>query len=95
MEVKNNKLYDLCKKKIGIDRAVFNKAIDSGDVHEWSVESCLYASQKHDTMVIQEAESVDEQTMMAQSHLSVDYKLGQSMMNKSINLNCSGKVSSK
>jgi hypothetical protein len=29
--------------------------------------------------------------MMAQSHLSVDYKLGQSMMNKSISLNNSGR----
>ena len=49
------KLFDLCKKKLGIDRKVFDQAINSGDLHEWSVEACLYASQKHDHMVIQEA----------------------------------------
>jgi len=90
MDQKHQKLYELCKKKIGIEKSVFNKVIESGDICEWSIEACLNAAQKHDNMVIQEALSVDEQTMMAQSHLYVDYPLGKSMINKSINLNTSG-----
>lgn len=35
-----------------------------GDMIEWSVEACLHAATKHDTMVIEEALSVDECTEM-------------------------------
>jgi hypothetical protein len=60
MELKHQKLFELAKKKIGIDRQVFNKVIESGDIREWSIEACLHAAQNHDSQVIQEALSVDE-----------------------------------
>ena len=55
MEVNNNKLFDLVKKKIGMQKPIFSSIIGSDDLFEWSVEACLYASQKHDEMVIREA----------------------------------------
>lgn len=84
METKHQKLFELAKKKIGIDRQVFNKIIESGDIREWSIEACLHAAQKHDSQVIQEALSADEQTVLAQSHVS--NTLAQSMLNKSISV---------
>ena len=41
MDVLNNKLFDICKKRIGIQRPIFNKVVNSGKMSEWSVSSCL------------------------------------------------------
>lgn len=57
MEVKHTKLYELTKKKLGIEKAVFDKVINSGDMFEWSVEAVLHAAQKHDEEVIMEVNS--------------------------------------
>lgn len=84
MEAKHQKLFELAKKKLGIERSVFNRIIESGDIREWSIEACLHAMQNHDSQVIQEALSADEQTILAQSHVS--NTLGQSMLNKSISV---------
>lgn len=44
MEQKHQKLYQVVKKKIGMQKSVFDAIIDSGDMFEWSVEACLHAS---------------------------------------------------
>ena len=45
---------------------------------EWSVEACLHASSKHDAQIIEEAQSIDEQTLLGMSQLNL------SQMNKTI-----------
>ena len=77
MENQNNKLYTTVKKKIGMQKAVFDSIIQSqGDIFEWSVEACLNSASKHDNRVIEEAQSIDEQTIIEEekeldmSHIS-------------------------
>jgi len=48
MENKHDKLFDLAKKKIGIEKSVYDKIILSGDMFEWSIAACLHASKIHD-----------------------------------------------
>jgi hypothetical protein len=67
MEQKHNKLFIQSKKKLGIEKDVFTKIVNSGDMFEWSVEAVLNAALKHDSHVIEEANSQDEQTVLAQS----------------------------
>jgi hypothetical protein len=44
-----------------MQRSVFDAIIKSnGDMLEWSVEACVNAATKHDSKVIEEAESVEE-----------------------------------
>ena len=74
MDTKHSKLFELAKKKIGITKEVFNKVIESGDMFEWSIEACLHAAQKHDAHVIEEANSADEQTILAQSQNIRDFQ---------------------
>ena len=44
MEQKHQKLYQAVKKKIGMQKTVFDTIVESGDMIEWSVEACLHAS---------------------------------------------------
>lgn len=61
VELHNNKLYDICKKRIGLTRPVFDKIVSSGDLKDWTVGSCLSAAQKHDTKIIAEADAPDDE----------------------------------
>ena len=67
MDVLNNKLFDICKKRIGIQRPIFNKVVNSGKMSEWSVSSCLELAALHDTKVIVEGDSADEETVLGKS----------------------------
>ena len=78
MENQNNKLFTSVKKKIGMQKSVFDSIIQSqGDIFEWSVEACLNAASKHDNRVIEEAQSIDEQTI-------IEDELDMSQMNRTI-----------
>lgn len=44
MELNNQKLYELSKKRVGISKAVFEEIVKEGDLVEWSVANCLYAA---------------------------------------------------
>ena len=57
----NNKLFDICKKRIGLARPVFDKIVASGDLKDWSVGSCLNAAQRHDNKIITEADAPDDE----------------------------------
>ena len=64
------KLFDICKKRIGINRSVFEKIVCSGDLSEWSVASCLNSAQTHDNKIIVEGDADEEQTQcLSQSHI--------------------------
>ena len=69
MEQNHEKLYKAVKKKIGMQKTVFDAIVQSGDMFEWSVAAALEAAHKHDTKVIQEADSDDECSQMHQSVL--------------------------
>ena len=69
MEQNHEKLFKAVKKKIGMQKTVFDAIVQSGDMFEWSVPAALEAAHKHDTKVIQEADSDDECTQMHQSIL--------------------------
>lgn len=85
MTIQNNKLYNTVKKKIGMQKAVFDAIIQSqGDMFEWSVEACLNAASKHDSKVIEEAQSVDEQTVQMDEEKLDMSQLHVSQMNRTI-----------
>lgn len=67
----NNKLFDICKKRIGLSRPVFDKIVASGDLKDWSVGSCLYAAQRHDSKIITEADAPDDEETqcLSRSHI--------------------------
>ena len=52
MEQNHEKLFKAVKKKLGMQRTVFDAIIQSGDMFEWSVSAALAAAHKHDTKVI-------------------------------------------
>ena len=61
-----------------MQKPVFDSIVQSeGDIFEWSVEACLNAASKHDNKVIEEAQSIDEQTI-------IEDELDMSQMNKTI-----------
>ena len=82
MENQNNKLYTTVKKKIGMQKIVFDSIIQSeGEIFEWSVEACLNSASKHDNRVIEEAQSIDEQTIIEEEKLDTSQI---SQMNRTI-----------
>lgn len=67
-----------------MQKPIFTSIIESDDLFEWSVEACLYASQKHDEMVIREAQSCDECTKLDDMGVVQQSMIHQSLMNQSM-----------
>ena len=65
MEQRHQRLFEMVKKKIGMQKKVFDSVIQSCDMFEWSIEATLNAAHKHDNKVIAEADSDEEYTQMA------------------------------